>query len=232
MWDTLELMKNRDSQQSLVYEWERVVARSEGRSLAQPTWSTIAEVEAWLLPIWRSERGRYGMANAPAPEITHASWGQRNALAYHSRWKITLPRWSRSHWVGLHELAHLLRPVREPVHGPRFVGTLIGLVCRHAGYDANELMRSADAAGVKYDVRSIGSVPVRGPQWRAERALASEGPMSAMDLACWLSLETYHEPVTWRQVHGAMLGAIRVGRVRLLRGKYRLVSVATADRGG
>lgn len=225
-------MKYRDNQRNQVYEWERGVARAEGRSLGQPTWTSVAEVEAWLLPIWRSERGRYGKANVPAPIVTHSSWGQRRALAHHAEWKISLPRWSRSPWVALHELCHLLRSAREPWHGPKFVGTLIGLASRHIGYDANELMRSADSAGVKYDVRSIGSVPVRGPQWRAERALAAEGPMSAMDLACWLSLETYHEAVTWKQIRGAMLGSIRAGRVRLLRGKYRLVPIAVPGSDG
>lgn len=89
--------------------------------------------------------------------------------------------------------------------------------------DATELMQLADEGGVKYDVRSIGSVPQRGLQWRAERALATEGPMSPMDLACWLSIGTHHDAVSWRQVHGAMLRPMKEGRVRLLRGKLVLV---------
>jgi putative metallohydrolase (TIGR04338 family) len=225
-------MKHRDFQRERVYAWERGVASAEGRALGEATWSSISEVEAWLAPIWKAERGRYGNANVPAPVITHASWGQRRALAHHGAWKISLPRWARSPWVATHELAHLLIRARDPWHGPRFVGTLIGLASRHLGFDAYELMRSADAAGVEYYVRSIGSVPVRGTQWRAEQALAKEGPMSAMDLACWLSLATYHDPVTWRQVHGAMLGSIRAGRVRLFRGKYQLQAVAVQGAGG
>lgn len=54
----------------------------------------------------------------------------------------------------------------------------------------------ADAGGVNYDVRSIGSVPVRGLQWRAERALAIEDPMSPADLAAWISIGTGYEPVS------------------------------------
>ena len=99
---------------------------------------------------------------------------------------------------------------------------LIGLACRYLEHDANELMRLADEGGVTYDVRSIGAIPVHGPQWRALKALEIEGPMSPVDLACWLSIGTYHEAVTPRQVRGALLRPIRDGRVRLLRGKYRL----------
>lgn len=126
----------------------------------------------------------------------------------------------------LHEMSHLL--VNDHGHGPRFVGALIGVLCRHLQYDATELMQLADEGGVKYDVRSIGSVPQRGLQWRAERALATEGPMSPMDLACWLSIGTHHEAVSWRQVHGAMLRPMKEGRVRLLRGKLVLIDEAAS----
>lgn len=83
-------------------------------------------------------------------------------------------------------------------HSSRFDGVLIGLACRHLQYDANELMQLADAGGVNYDMRSIGSVPVRGLQWRTERALAIEGPMSPADLAAWISIGAGYEPVSWK----------------------------------
>jgi putative metallohydrolase (TIGR04338 family) len=212
----------RDTQRSRVYEWERRGAALERRDFYAPKWESLADVITWVKPIWRSERGRYGRAGAGMPAIERPAWGQRRALAYTSERRITLPRWARSPWVMLHELAHTLISARDIPHGPRFMGVLIGLVCRHLEYDATELMRIADEAGVKYDVRSIGTVPVRGVQWRAQKALEVEGPMSPMDLACWLSLGSYHEPVTARQVRGAMLGLVRAGKARLLRGKYRV----------
>lgn len=216
-----------DTQRSRVYEFERMVARMERRDLYSPTWETLDHVIQWAAPVWRAERGRYGRPGARMPAIERPARGQRRALAYLGQRRITLPRWARSPWVTLHEMAHLLVQANEPPHGPRFVGVLIGLACRHLDYDAHELMRVADQAGVNYHVRSIGSVPVRGIQWRAEKALGLEGPMIPVDLACWLSLGTYHDPVTWRQVQGAMLGAIAEGRVRLFRGKFRLLAPAS-----
>lgn len=209
-----------------MYAWEKRVAEIERRDFFVPQWDTLDEVTAWATPIWRSERGRYGRAHVPVPAIQRPAWGQGRAYAFAGTHRITLPKWTRGPWMVLHELAHLL--VNSHGHGPRFVGALIGLVCRHLQYDAGELMQTGDDCGVKYDVRSIGSVPIRGLQWRAERALAVEGPMSAMDLACWLSIGTGHEAVTWRQVHGAMLRPIAEGRVRLLRGKYTPQSAPAA----
>lgn len=159
-----------------------------------PEWETLDEVVAWATPIWRSERGRYGRARVPVPSFQRPAWGQGRAYAFAGSHRITLPRWTRGPWMVLHELAHLL--VNNHSHGPRFVGALMGLVCRHLEYDATDLMQLADECGVKYDVRSIGSVPTHGLQWRAERALAVEGPMTAIDLACWLSIGTRHEAVT------------------------------------
>jgi hypothetical protein len=196
--------RKRDNQKSLVYQWE---AGASSRAIYQSEWDTIAEVEAWLRPIWRAERGRYGRAKADYPTLHHGHWGQRRALAYHSHDRISLPRWSRNKWVALHEMAHLLTP-RDEAHGPRFVGVLMGLLARHAGYDVDELMASADAAGVRYHARSIGCVPVTPLAAKLERLL----PTSDMDAAFELG-------VHWRQVRGAALGLIREGRARWLRGK-------------
>jgi len=219
-------MTKRDTQRSRVYAWEKRVAEIERRDFFMPEWETLDEVVAWATPIWRSERGRYGRARVPVPSFQRPTWGQGRAYAFTGSHRITLPRWTRGPWMVLHELAHLL--VNNHGHGPRFVGALMGLVCRHLEYDATDLMQLADECGVKYDVRSIGSVPTHGLQWRAERALAVEGPMTAIDLACWLSIGTRHEAVSWRQVHGALLRPIAAGRVRLLRGKYTPVAAHAA----
>lgn len=195
--------RSRDFQRSLVYGWERAAAALEGRDLYQPVCVSLADVQERAAPIWRAERGRYGKAKAQMPGINRPAWGQRRGLAKNGSYEITLPRWARSPWMVLHELAHFLDP--KGGHGPRFVGILIGLVCRHLDQDANQLMRLADAAGVKYGVRSIGTVPVRGPQWRALKALAAEGPMTSTALACWLSIGMYGPTVTPTQIRGAML---------------------------
>lgn len=207
----------RDSQRSRCYKWEDAAQQAlAARSMYEPEFKTLEECEAFALPVWRAERGRLGLAGVKAPSIERPNWGQRRALAHHDH-RITLPRWARSRWVILHELAHRLTP-KDEAHGPRFVGALIGLACRWLDFDAVELMRMAEEHGVKFHIRTIGSVPSHGPAWHVERALRHERPMTAMDLASWLSLGTGAD-LTVSQVRGAALVLIRQGRARWLRGK-------------
>jgi len=149
----------RDVQRSRVYSWERqAVAPQHWR----PCFESLEAAQAWAQQVWRSERGRLGLAGVKAPQVLRPHRGQRRALAYPVAHMITLPRWARSRWVVLHELAHLLTP-GEAAHGPRFVGALIGLGARWLDLDAQALMRAADESGVKYRVRTVGVVPLHGP---------------------------------------------------------------------
>jgi hypothetical protein len=205
--------RGRDNQRSRVYAWEKRITKGAHYS---GTLATLEECTEFLRPIWRAERGRYGRARVAMPPIERPAWGQRSAIA-HDCHRITLPRWARNPWTILHEAAHRLTPDDEG-HGPRFVGVFIGLVCRHMGYDAEELMSTADEMGVKYHVRSIGSVPVlaRGPAATVAKAIRDEGPMSEMDLACWCDL-------TYLQIRGAAMHLIKTGRARWLRKKLILI---------
>lgn len=195
-------MSHRDKQRARVYAWQARIAGYHGA----PTWKSIDEVRAWAAPIWRSERGRYGRANVPAPLFESPHWGQRRAIAHHDH-RITLPRWARRPSTVLHEMAHRLTP-RDEAHGPRFVGVLIGLLCRHAGHDVDELMALADEMGVRYHVRSIGAVPVIPLSVK----LLKLAPIGEMDAAIELD-------VHWRQVRGAALHLIRQGSARWYRGR-------------
>jgi hypothetical protein len=209
-------LRPRDNQRSRVYAFEGRIQAHE----APLAWETVGEVAAWLKPIWRAERGRYGRAKVPMPDVVPASWGQRSALAMPDH-RLKLPRWARVPAVVLHEAAHRLTP-RDEAHGPRFVGVLIGLLCRHAGHDANELMALADEMGVRYHVRSIGVVPVIGTAERIRRAIFAEGPMTEMDIACWLDL-------SYLQARGGALALIRQGKARWLRRKLTLTAKAPAE---
>lgn len=197
----------RDQQRSRVYAWEKTASTKLTRMLDgqasvhrhhDPEFESIAQCSEFLAPIWLAERGRYSRARVPMPTIERPSWGQRRALAHWDH-RITLPKWARNRWVILHEAAHRLTPGDE-AHGPRFVGVLIGLLARHGRYDANELMATADEAGVKYHVRSIGSVPVLSLPERLHRLL----PVQEMEAAFELD-------VSWRQVRGASLQLVRAG---------------------
>lgn len=217
-------MRPRDNQRSRVYEWERAAAKNiDGRDFYSGEFETLEECEAFMNPIWRSERGRVGLAKSKTPELSRNLWGQRSASASSSN-VIKLPKWARSRWVILHEMAHRLTPADE-AHGPRFVGVLIGLVCRHMDYDAGRLMALADEMGVNYHVRAIGVVPVHGPVWHVSRTVAKHGPLTAMDIACHASVIEGAD-ITLRQVQGAALALIRQGKARWLRHRLHLTAAA------
>jgi putative metallohydrolase (TIGR04338 family) len=193
----------RDNQRSLCYAWEKAVT---GGKHFTAQWATMDEVAAYMKPIWKSERGRYGRANVPMPTLHHGHWDQRRALAYGNH-TISLPRWSRNEWVVLHEMAHRLTPSDE-AHGPRFIGVLMGLAARHAGYDVEVLKSKADEMGLRYYAGSIGAVPAVTLSQKLRALL----PTSDMDAAILLG-------VSYRQIHGAALALIRAGTARWYRGK-------------
>ena len=221
-------MRGRDNQRSRVYGWERAAVREvTRRRFDEPEFDSLEECRTWALPIWRKERGRVNLARKVAPAIERPSWGQRRALA-HDDHRITLPRWARSRWVILHELAHRLTP-HDEAHGPRFVGVLIGLVCRWMDFDAAQLMRMADDCGVRYYVRSVGVVPVHGPAWHVRRTLRDAGrPMTPMEIACDLDIGSGVD-INYKQVLGAALSLVRDGKARW-RGKR--LSVCDLPSGG
>jgi hypothetical protein len=217
-------MRSRDNQRSRVYRWERLAAKHiDGRDFYAPDFATLEECEAFMAPIWRGERGRLGLAKQRAPELSRNLWGQQRATAS-SCHVIKLPKWARSRWVILHEMAHRLTP-QDEAHGPRFVGVLIGLVCRWLDYDAERLMALADEEGVKYHVRSIGVVPTHGPAWHVLRTIDKHGPLSAMDIACHATIIEGAD-LTLRQVRGAALALIKQGRARWFRDRLHLTAAA------
>jgi putative metallohydrolase (TIGR04338 family) len=198
----------RDTQRCRVYAWERAAVAS---GHWEPCFDSLDTAQNWANQVWRSERGRLGLGGVAPPEVRRPHRGQRRALAYHHAHAITLPRWARSRWVVLHELAHLLTPGGAP-HGPRFVGALIGLGARWLDLDAQALMRAADEAGVRYWVRTVGSVPVHGPAWHVSQALQGcVRPVSLMQLQCDLSLGhgLAYSPA---QVRGAVLHLVASGQ--------------------
>jgi len=191
------MTRPRDNQRSRVYRWQSMLGAHN-----MPLFRTVDEVADWLKPIWRAERGRYGHARMPMPEIHHGHWGQRQGIAYTGQHRMSLPRWARQPWTILHEAAHLLTP-RDEAHGPRFVGVLIGLAARHMGHDADALMAAADAQGVRYDMRSIGAVPVIPLAVKVLPLL----PGTDIEIALQLGL-------SYRAVRGAALQLVRKGYAR------------------
>jgi hypothetical protein len=216
----------RDFQRSAVYAWERQAALRFGFDMYMPEQGagvvTMEQVAAFVAKVWRSERGRYGKAKWPTPELKDGR-ARRNASG--SARQLNLPRWSRSPWVMCHEIAHGLdMRSRRGWHGPRFVGVLIGLACRHvAGVDADALVQLANEMGVQVDTRSIGAVPNRTLAAKVQRAM----PGTATEIATRLNMEQ-GLGVSYRQVRGAALQLIRQGKARW-RGQ---VLVPEAPKGG
>lgn len=212
------MKKTRDKQRSRVYAWEKAVTNA---FTDRPLFTTLDECAAWLEPIWRAERGRLGRAGVKMPDIERPSRGQRRPLAHHDH-RITLPRWARNPWVILHEAAHRLA-ISDEAHGGRFVGILIGLVARHDGRDAEELMRRADEMGVKYHVRSIGLVPDRGPAWHVENVIRQTGPLNLPEILAALESRN-QQNFSLPQVRGAALSLVRAGKARYDDKKLLLVA--------
>ncbi len=181
----------------------------QGKAIWIGTMQSLDEVTAFAAPIWRAERGRYGLAKKPMPRI-EAGRGGRAFGSY----LIRLGRKERNPYVVLHEMAHCLTP-HDEAHGPRFVGGLIGLLARHLGGDADTLLQAAYDAGVKVDTRSIGAVPEYPWAKRVEKHL----PGTDMQIAIALG-------VSFRIVRGAALQLIRQGKARW-KGKT-LVAVVSA----
>lgn len=206
-------MPKRDTQRKAVYRWERF-ARPDIHGEAM----SFDEVTALVTRTWRAERGRYGQPKVPPPSIADGR-GTSNARGGYGR--LNMPRWARNPWVIMHEVAHALghsnmlssRQNRCAWHGPRFVGILIGLACRHIGEDCDRLTALADEHGVKYDVRSIGIVPTYPWANRVVKLL----PCTIMDAAIELN-------VSYRVIQGAVLQLIRQGQARYFRSKVIRIS--------
>jgi hypothetical protein len=198
----------RDSQRSRVYAWENRFSRWKGD---RPRMEKLEEVEAWLTPIWRKERGRVGLARQRAPEVSRKLWGQRRATADDNH-VLKFPKWARTTTVILHEMAHRLTPFDE-AHGPRFVGVFIGLMARWDDRDAAELMALADEMGVKYHVRSIGLVPVIPLHRKIREYMTKPRHGSPMRRAHEVQV-AIELGVHWRQVRGAVMASCGALKMR------------------
>src|SRR4051812_28459114 len=132
----------RDAQRQRLYRWERSAI---GRGDKLPVLQAIELVAA----VWVAECARYGRAGVPVPEVVVSRRNRPSAAhACAMDHQIVLGVIATCKEVILHEVAHMLSPAEE-AHGPRFVGILIGLLSRHLQHDAQALLRSALAAGLR-----------------------------------------------------------------------------------
>lgn len=116
----------RDNQRKAVYQWER----------SFPGWTfegklSLPECEAIIGLVWAEYRPHL------KPPVVKDGRGTRTARG--SSVYISLPKWSRSSIVVLHEVTHSLVPY--DVHNPKFATLYTELLARYEGFDAAELRR-------------------------------------------------------------------------------------------
>jgi putative metallohydrolase (TIGR04338 family) len=131
----------RDSQRSRVYKAEATLHLAAGRRF-----ETLPLCQAYADHVLQQA---HSAGILPFKRITVlAGWGGRRAGARPALSEITLPRWSRSEAVILHELAHiingrLMNGTPYAHHGEEYVARFVRLVHLMKGPDvARDLIRS------------------------------------------------------------------------------------------
>ena len=134
--------QERDSQRGKVYDAETAteIYTANGDM-------PLEEIKAWVEKIVESRwmRGRYNFAHCAGMPKVKDGRGTRWARGGASF--MTLPCWSRSRLVVLHELAHVIQH-REYIwtvagHGREFCSIFLALVYRWIGKDAGDELRAA-----------------------------------------------------------------------------------------
>lgn len=113
----------RDSQRSKVYKAERTIKAGKDRL------ETVAEMEKWITNLCKQKRIR-----SHFPELRRSfdvEDGRGRRAAGGSTWGITMPRWSRSKLVILHEMAHVVIERRYTIRAPRVNGKWVIQVAVH-----------------------------------------------------------------------------------------------------
>lgn len=130
------MAKDRDTQRSKVYAWERELF---GNAFCEQL--SLDECKALAAEM-------YGKR-----VVVRDGRGTRRALAYTDRRlpTIGLPKWARNPYVVAHEVAHLIasREGYDSGHGGRFVGIYIDLMARFCGEDRDALTESAKEHGLR-----------------------------------------------------------------------------------
>lgn len=134
----------RDSQRSKVYAAEDAAFTRN----AAPTMKSLDEVEAYVKKVLGSAwfQKRYLICNVNVED----GRGRRNAYANALTNTIKMPKWSRSEWVILHEISHLVSSL-NPAHGWQFCENYLALVQHFLGKEsADRLRREFKARRVKF----------------------------------------------------------------------------------
>ena len=125
----------RDSQRSRIYASEKGLRRGQ-RFLDMRECQRYVDLVV-ASPWWQERFGSRSRVQA------RDGRGRRHAGAYDHKRAITLPRWSRSELIILHELAHIATPLEFAAHGPEFARNYLELVRYFMGERAGARLENA-----------------------------------------------------------------------------------------
>lgn len=141
-------MRARDSQKSKVYaaEWALLDRDRAGRERLD----TVPEIQAWVDKITASAWWRKRYPRVKKITVKNGA-GQRRALAFPYRQEISLPKWSRSKGIIIHEITHLVVPVSVASHGWEFCSEYLAIVKHFLGQGDHDALKAAfDKRKVRY----------------------------------------------------------------------------------
>jgi hypothetical protein len=142
-------MRPRDSQRSKLYT-------AEGAFHGAPDFKTVPECQAYVDSVMAS---RWVRARWKQRVTVHDGRGRSSASGGTSG-RLNLPLWSRSRYVILHEMAHVLTPYQYAAHGPEYAGVLLSLVHHILGQEtAAKLRVSFKEHRVRYNLKGVPSSP-------------------------------------------------------------------------
>lgn len=160
----------RDTQRQKLYDAENAAF---GES--HPTMS-LAEVQAFVDKVLASKVVQRHYPRAQY-RLTVTDGRARRSAGYYACWddsEIRMPRWARTKWSTLHEVAHhLAHDPREAAHGWRFAACYLELVRIYMGRPSEQALKDAfKAKRVRYREPRKRTMSAEQRQASRERMLA------------------------------------------------------------
>lgn len=147
------MKRPRDSQRSKVYKAQWVVFKErETMATTDQCWEYIKKI---VNTEWFRKRYPHKYDNMIWVKSGQGSRRARALTSLESRGiTMVLPRWARTEWVILHELAHCVTPKTVAAHGREYCRTYLDLVYRFLGPEkGSELSKSFRENRVRYVLR-------------------------------------------------------------------------------
>lgn len=135
----------RDSQRAKLYNAERIICAGQ-------RFDHVNDVQTYVNKITNSRWWSVNFPLAPKYIRVRDGRGRRSACAERHAPIIKLPRWARTEFTILHELAHItLNGKNVPDHGREFARILLSMVGRWMGNNTKKSLRASyKEYGVKY----------------------------------------------------------------------------------